>query len=170
MLFVEDGTGSPIANAYIDIPYVSNYLLGEQLDAWVALSEPEQESAIVRATRFIDSLDFIGTRKTLEQNLSWPRSNVVYEGFEIEGVPEAVRKATAESVGLVLEGAEFFSDEADKQVASEKVDVIQTSYFQQTESSRKAATKFDVINGTLRGFLKAGNSGGSVGSARVLRT
>jgi hypothetical protein len=48
----------------------------------------------------------------LEQWLFWPRSNVTYEGFETTGVPAAVKKVTAETVGLVLDGAEFFSDEA----------------------------------------------------------
>ncbi|MDR1586293.1 MAG: hypothetical protein LBS57_02420, partial [Treponema sp.] len=148
LIVVEDGSGLPEANSYIPVSYVSAYLLGEQLEAWEALSEPEQESAIIRATRYIDSLEFIGTRKTLEQGLSWPRSNVTYEGFEIERVPTAVKKASAEAVGLVLDGAEFFSDEADVKIASERVDVIQVSY-QTPQAGEKTATKFEVINKLL---------------------
>jgi hypothetical protein len=167
-LVIEDGSGKPDASAYIDIPYVSGYLLGEQLTAWEALSEPEQESAIILATRYIDSLEFIGTRKTLEQSLSWPRSNVTYEGFEIIGVPAAVKKATAEAVGLVLDGAEFFSDEADVKIASEKVDVISVSY-QTPQAGEKTATKFEVINKLLKGFMKTDNGSGGFGAARVER-
>jgi hypothetical protein len=167
-LIVEDGSGKPDSNAYIDIPYVSGYLLGEQLEAWEALEEPEQESAIIRAARYIDSLGFYGTRKTLEQGLSWPRSDVTYEGFEITGVPVAVKKASAEAVGLVLDGAEFFSDEADVRIASEKVDVISVSY-QTPQAGEKATTKFEVINKLLKGFMKTDTGSGGFGAAPVER-
>jgi hypothetical protein len=168
-LIVEDGSGLPDANAYVDIPYVSSYLLGEQLEAWEALSEPEQESAIIKATRAVDTLyDWLGTRKTLEQGLSWPRSNVVYEGFEIEGVPSAVQKATAEAVGLVLDGAEFFSEEADMEIASEKVDVIAVSYRTRQTGEKKEATKFEALNRLVRGLYRT-EGGGGFGAARVER-
>jgi hypothetical protein len=167
-LIAEDGSGLPDANAYIDIPYASAYLLGEQLKAWEALGEAEQESAIIRATRYIDSLEFLGTRKTLEQGLAWPRSSVTYEGFEITGIPAAVKKATAEAVGLILEGAEFFSAEADVTIASEKVDVISVSY-QAPQSGEKTATKFEVINRLLKGFVKTDRGSGGFGAARVER-
>jgi hypothetical protein len=168
-LIVEDGTGLLDANAYVDIPYVSAYLLGEQLEAWEALGEPEQESAIIRATRYIDSLEFIGRRKTLEQNLSWPRVDVTYDGFEIEGIPAAVKKASAEAVGLFLDGAEFFSDEADRETVAEKIDVIAITYKQSSSFDTKAATKFEVINGLLKGLTKTGNGNSGFGAAKVLR-
>ncbi|MDR1901357.1 MAG: hypothetical protein LBQ88_03605 [Treponema sp.] len=171
MIIVEDGTGEPGANAYINISYVSNYLLGEQLDAWGALSEPEQESAIVRATRYVNSaFAWLGTRKTLDQGLLWPREGVELDGFEITGVPKEVKEATAECVALVMQDAELFSEEADRQIASEKVDVVAVSYFQQSETSGKTATKFDVLNKLLRGLYKENTGGGGVGSAKVLRT
>jgi hypothetical protein len=171
MLIIEDGTGNPGANSYIDIPYVSNYLLGEQLETWVALSEPEQESAIIRASRYVNSaFSWLGTRKTLDQGLLWPREGVKLDGFEIAGVPKEVKEATAECVALVMQDAELFSEKADRQIASEKVDVVAVSYFQQGETSGKTATKFDVLNKLLRGLYKENTGTGGVGSARVLRT
>jgi hypothetical protein len=169
-LIVEDGSGLPNSNAYVDIPYVSNYLLGEQLEVWEELEEPEQETAIIKATRYIDSLEFFGTRKTLEQGLSWPRSNVTYEDFEITGVPTAVKKATAEAVGLILEGAEFFSDEADKETIAEKIDTIAVTYKQSSSSDTKAATKYEVLNKILKGLIKTGNGNSGFGISKVLRT
>jgi hypothetical protein len=169
-IVVEDGSGLQTSNVYVDIPYVSAYLLGEQLAAWGALSEPEQEAAIVRSSRYIDSLEFIGTRKTLEQSLSWPRAGATYEGFEITGVPAAVRKATAEAVALVLGGAELFSDEADVAVTSERVDVISVSYATPQTGANKEATKFEVLNRLVKGLIKTGNGSGGFGSAPVLRT
>jgi hypothetical protein len=170
MLIAEDGSGLQVSNSYVDIPYVSAYLLGEQLEAWEGMSEPEQESAIIMATRAVDALyDWLGTRKTLEQGLSWPRSGVVYEGFEIEGVPEAVRKATAEAVWLSLDGAEFFSDEADMKIASERVDVIQVSYQAKQPGDKKEPTKFEALNRILRGFFRADTGSGGFSAAKVVR-
>jgi hypothetical protein len=168
-IVAEDGSGGSNSNAYVDIPYVSAYLLGEQLAAWGALSETEQEAAIIRSSRYIDSLEYIGARKTLEQSLNWPRTGATYEGFEITGVPAAVRKATAEAVGLFLDGAEFFSDEADVRIASERVDVISISY-QTPQPGEKTATKFEVVNKLLKGLVRSNSGSGGFGSAPVLRT
>jgi hypothetical protein len=170
-IVAEDGFGLQTSNAYVDIPYVSAYLLGEQLAAWGALSETEQEAAIIRATRAVDALyDWKGTRKTLEQSFNWPRVGIEFEGFEIIGVPAAVKKATAEAVGLFLDGAEFFSGEADVAVTSERVDVISVSYAAPQAGANREATKFEVLNRLVKGLIKTGNGSGGFGSAPVLRT
>jgi hypothetical protein len=170
MLIAETGFGLPESNAYADIPYVSAYLLGEQFKAWEALGESEQESAIIGATRAVDVLfNWLGSRKTPDQALSWPRVGVELDGFVIEGVPAAVRKATAEAVGLVLDGEELFSKEADMEVTSEKVDILATSYRVRQEGEKKEATKFEALNRILRGLFKADTGSGGFGSAPVVR-
>jgi hypothetical protein len=169
MLTVEDGSCVSNANAYVDIPYVSGYLLGEQLAAWEALEEPEQEAAIIKANRAVDTLyDWLGTRKTPDQNLNWPRSGVIFEGFEVIGVPAAVKKAVAEAVGLFLDGTEFFSEEAGMEVASERVDVVAVAYRARQVGEKKEATKFEVLNRILRGLYRI-DAGGGLGIARVER-
>ncbi|MDR3124048.1 MAG: hypothetical protein LBU16_09775 [Treponema sp.] len=169
MLIVETGSGIVGADAYVDIPYVSAYLVGEQQKAWEMLDEPEQEAAIIRATRAVDVLyDWLGSRKTLDQGLSWPRFRVMFEGFKIEGVPAAVQKAAAEAVGLVLEGEEFFSNEADMEVASERVDVIAVTYRVRQAGEKKEATKFEALNRLVRGLCRTESRSG-VGAARVER-
>jgi hypothetical protein len=169
-LVIETGSGLPDSNAYVDIPYVSAYLLGEQAEAWEALSESEQEAAIIGATRAVDALyDWLGTRKTLEQALSWPRAGVIFEDFEIEGVPAAVKKAAAEAVGLSLDGVEFFNEEADVKIASERVDVIAVAYQTPRPGDKKAPTKFEVLNRILRGLFREDSGSGGFGAARVKR-
>jgi hypothetical protein len=170
MLIAEDGSGLQNSNSYVDIPYVSAYLLGEQLEAWEGMSEPEQESAIIMATRAVDALyDWLGTRKTLEQSLSWPRSGVMWERFEIEGVPAAVKKATAEAAGLFIDRAEFFSDEADMKIASERVDVIARSFQPRQPGDKKEPTKFEALNRLVRGLFRADTGSGGFSAAKVVR-
>jgi hypothetical protein len=171
-LITEDGSGLPDANAYVDGTYVESYLLGDQREAFTVLSGPEKEVAIIRATRFIDyAFTWLGTRKTLEQGLLWPRTGVKLDGFPLEGVPAQVKKAAAEAVWLAIEGEEFFATDSDAEVSSEQVDVIKVSYREPGTGGQKAASRFDVLNKLLRGMYKADTASGSGGvtNARVRR-
>jgi hypothetical protein len=169
MLIVETGAGLPDANGYVAIPYVAHYLIGEMLEKWAALSEGEQESTIIMASRYINNaFTWIGKRRSIEQGLLWPREEAVIEGFEITGVPKAVKEATAECVSLIMQEAELFSVEADVKVTSERVDVIQVHYAHPV-GMEKTATKFEVLNRILRGLYRVDNSGGSISAAKVLR-
>ncbi|MDR1250138.1 MAG: hypothetical protein LBK63_12665, partial [Treponema sp.] len=119
--------------------------------------------------RAVDVLfNWLGTRKTPDQAFSWPRAGVVLDGFEIEGVPTAVKKAVAEAVGLVLEGEELFSKEADLEVASERVDVISRSFRVRQAGEKKEATKFEALNRLVRGLCRR-EGGGGFGAAPVER-
>jgi hypothetical protein len=172
-LIVEDGSGIPGANAYIDITYVDGYFLGERLIKWNTLNQDDRESAIINATSYVDiAFEWRGNRNTLEQGLSWPRSGVSFDRFPVEGIPVQVKKSTAESVWLVIEGEELFSSDSDVEISSEQVDIIKTTYREMASDGKKAASRFDVLNKLLRGFYKddiVSISGGGVTSARVKR-
>jgi hypothetical protein len=172
MAFVlETGQGVIGANAYADVPFVEDYLIGGRLTQFTALNAEEKEAAIIEASRAVDTLfSWKGTRLTLEQGLAWPRWGVQYDGFEITGVPRAVKQAAAEIIFLLLSGNELFTTSADKVVTSEKVDTLAITYATAKESGAAAATKFSVLNGILRGlYLMNGSGGSSVGAARVER-
>jgi hypothetical protein len=174
MLVIEDGSGKPDANAYADIPYVSAYLVGEQRTAWDALGEPEKEAAIITATRYIDGVyPWKGTRKTLDQALSWPRIGVELDGFPLERVPAAVRRAAAEGAGLILSSPDgLFSADNDRIVTSEKVDTIAVSYATAKDGGRAAVTKYQALDSILRGLFRfdtAAAGGATAGSSRVVR-
>jgi hypothetical protein len=174
MLVVEDGSGLPGANAYADIPWVEGYLVGEQAQAFAALTEPEKEAAIITATRYIDAVySWKGMRKSLEQGLSWPRVDVELEGFAITGTPAALMRAVGEAVPLLLDNAGgLFSADNDRVVISEKVDTLAVTYATSKDGGKTAVTKFQVLDSVLRGLYRldaAANAGATVGSARVIR-
>jgi hypothetical protein len=171
MLVVEDGTGLPDSNAYIDVSFVDTYLMGDRLAQFSALTSEEQEAAIIEASRAVDTLfEWKGSRMSLEQGLAWPRLNVEFDGFPVTGIPKAVKQATAETVFLLVSGDELFTTGADKVVTSERVDTLAVTYTTARESGMAAATRFSVLNGLLRGLYRTGSSGGSsVGSVRVER-
>jgi hypothetical protein len=171
VLVVEDGSGVFNANAYADIAFVEGYLVGDRLQAFTTFTESEKEAAVITATRYIDGVyPWKGTRKSLEQGLAWPRVGVEFEGFPIEGVPAAVMRATAESVGLVMDNPEgLFSTDNERFVTSEKVDTISVTYSLAKDAGRAAVTKYQALDSLLKGLYVSGTSGSSVGSSRVVR-
>jgi hypothetical protein len=94
---------------------------------------------------------------------------VTFEGFEVIGVPAAVKKAVAEAAGLFFEGVEFFSNEAGMETVAEKIDVIAITYRTRQAGEKKEATKFEALNRILRGLYKADTGSGGLGIARVER-
>lgn len=92
----DDGTVAD-ANAYITLAYFRSYHLSLGRDTATNL-DPAVEAAIARATMFLDARHrFIGERKNLGQLTQWPRINVYNnENRAVYGIPEAVRRATAE--------------------------------------------------------------------------
>jgi hypothetical protein len=174
MLVIEDGTGLLDSNAYADIPFVENHLLGGQLQAFSALTESEKEAAIIGSTRYIDTMySWKGTRKNIDQALSWPRIGVELDGFPVERVPAAVRRATAEGAGLILNNpGGLFSTDNDRIAVSEKVDTLAVLYTTAKDGGKTAVTRFQVLDSLLRNLIRinADSTGGSsVGIARVER-
>jgi hypothetical protein len=169
---VEDGTGLASANTYVDIPFVEGYLMGDRLTKFQALTPEQQEAAIITATQLVDiSYNWQGRKAAYEQGLNWPRLDVSVDGYEVTGVPAAVKKAVCEAVYFVVTNEELYSTENDKFITSEKVDTLQVTYGRLTESGKAVSTRFEILDKLLRELyrpeIKAGGS--SVGSARVER-
>lgn len=97
----EDGTGLIDANAYITLAYANAYHMERGNSNWTGPDAARQE-AIVRATDYIETRwgqSFRGEPEFLDtpQALSFPRV-CIYDrnGVAIEGVPEVLKRATAE--------------------------------------------------------------------------
>jgi hypothetical protein len=98
---VEDGTGLVNANAYISIAYADTYFSDRSVTGWVA-STLAKQSAIIKATDYIEVVfgeRFLGKISFPEtpQALSFPRLRIFNRsGIEVIGIPENLKKATAE--------------------------------------------------------------------------
>ncbi|MDR0721142.1 MAG: hypothetical protein LBF78_16035 [Treponema sp.] len=171
MLIVEDGSGLPNANAYVNIAWVEEYLVGDHLQAFTALTELKKEAVIIVATRYIDGVyPWKGKRKTLEQSLSWPRVEVVIEGFTITGVPSAVMRAVAEAVSLSIDNPDgLFNADNDRIVVAEKVDTLSQTYLYGKQAGKETITKFEVLDKVLKGLYRLDTNSSSVGCSKVVR-
>jgi hypothetical protein len=158
----------------VDVSFIEAHLIGDRLTQFEELSQDAKEAAIITATQLVDiSYEWKGTRKSLEQGLSWPRNGVKHDGFEITGIPAAVKKAVCEAVWLSMTEESLFSTENNKEVVRERVEgAVDVSYANPKDRINGSATRFEVLDKLLRGLygkVESVGGGSSVGSARVER-
>jgi hypothetical protein len=100
-LVVETGTGrNPAANSYASREFAAAFHAdGVDAEAWAFVDPPDQDRALVTATRRLDGAMLWRGRPALpDQPLGWPRVGVAAPGllvFSSAAVPAAVRQATA---------------------------------------------------------------------------
>lgn len=97
---VEDGTGLADSNSYIDIEFADEYHSDRGNEDWQATDEAK-EKLLIKATDYIDMRygpSFKGQRlESATQALRFPRAYLYNdEGDLLEGIPAALKKATAE--------------------------------------------------------------------------
>lgn len=104
-LITEDGTGKSDAESYISVTDADTYHSNRANAAWTALSTPNKEAYLRRATDYmmeVYRLKWKGNRKTTTQALDWPRDNVRLDDIAIDYyvsttiVPTEVKNACAE--------------------------------------------------------------------------
>ena len=172
-LIIETGQGIPEANSYIAEDDAMNWLPSTLMEDWNSLTPDEQVDHLIAASQFIDaSFQWIGTIKSLDQGLSWPRVGVSFQGHEIpaDSVPRAVRRASLMSLSILLvEGFDTFQSIGDLLIKRERLAAIETEYFAPPEGDMAYKSSYEDINNVLKGFYAAKPSGGVI-VAGVLRT
>ncbi len=170
-LIVEDGTGKVDANAYISMADTDLYHDDRFSSGWKG-SEEARESAILRATEFIDrEWVFQGDKAFPEtpQALSWPRVGVYDEDAQLvdsDSVPLAVQHATAELALVVLCKGDLLptsSSGAVKRIR-ERVGVIES---EKEFDADETASFFPRVHQILAQLVAGRRSGG--GSSPLLR-
>jgi hypothetical protein len=109
-LVKEDGSAKVDANSYAEVADGDSYHEGHlYATAWTGATEDQKKTALVMATRLIDSyFAFIGFKKTATQALQWPRTDV--PDTELSGVhyistavvPREVKEACCEQARELL--------------------------------------------------------------------
>ena len=110
-LIVEDGTGKPDANSFVDLAFLDGYHRLQNATAWEAATEHQKVAAAIQGTRFAAlRWVYIGKPATDTQALPWPRRGALRTlrdafGLDVEGtVPRQVKEATAEYALRALAG------------------------------------------------------------------
>lgn len=155
MLIVEDGTGLPGAEAYVSVAVADAYHAAFGNGAWAAATDPAKESAIRRATQYIDShYTFAGEPLTTTQALSWPRVLSDLPSSKYAWPVKRVQDACAELALRALSGT-LYADVSDALVKSETIGPISVEY---SVGAQSGQTRFAVVDELLRDVLRGGGS------------
>ena len=106
---VEDGTGVEDANAYIPVAFADDYFTDRGVTAWTG-TDAVKQAAIIKATDYIETRwgdRFKGQPEFLDprQPLGFPRTQLYdLAGQLVEGIPDNLKKATAEYALRALSG------------------------------------------------------------------
>lgn len=95
---VEDGTGLPDANSYIDVDYFKAY--HKERGRTITMAAGEIMACLIRASDYIDKRfgpRFRGFKQSTSQSKEWPRLDAEDDsGYALTGIPLNLKKGTAE--------------------------------------------------------------------------
>ena len=181
-LTVEDGTGVVGANSYFESTYADTYALAHGYTSWASLAADAKAVAIIQGTAFIDAtFPWFGRKLSQGQGLAWPRDSGRFrpgfttcyplhdaDGYEITGIPEALKKACVEAAYLASQGVTLYQDrDPNGKLVHKAVGSIVKTYQEESPNLKPVPPAiFDVLNKLLAGLYR---QAGGVQSARVIR-
>lgn len=169
MAFVpENGAGLSNSNSYSTVAQADSYFADRGNADWAALTTTAKEQALIKATDFLEATyrsAWKGYRVSGTQALSWPRVDVVADGFPIPAniVPLPVTYACAE-LAIRSTTTTLLADQG-QQVKREKVDVLEVEYQDYSDPTER----YPAVNRLLLPFLLSTSASGFA-QVRVIRT
>lgn len=168
-LIVEDGTGKPDAESYIDVAGADDYHAKRGNADWALLTLPDKEAALRKGWDFMLQQyrqRWAGYRFSRTQSGDWPREEVpepdiqrfeTYNGILLDfypdnTVPPEVKNAQAELA--FRSTVEDLTLETERLTTGEAVGSIRVSYDRGAADKRR----FPMVEGLLRPFFKAGGA------------
>jgi hypothetical protein len=157
-LIIEDGSGVPNAESYQTVAQCEAFAI-KFFGASLTGSATNKEAALRRASKFMDSLPWKGTRTNgRDQGLAWPRAGVTdAEGNEIadDEIPQEVKDALH-----IFARAEFIEPNSlspivvrNEGIKRERVGPLETEYAdpsKRIEAFRPIVTQaLDMVEGLL---------------------
>ena len=165
-LFVEDGSCVKNANSYVTLEEVDAYQTERNRSDWLALTDEEKKSALIRATQYIDGqFDWKGIRKYDEQFLAFPRVDPrACDGFvrdydmkPVKNIPRQLKQAVCEAAYYGYKSTKllFATYDENGAVKRKKVDTLEVEYFSADESFVEYVSKYAALNSILKGLYKS---------------
>ncbi len=147
-LIAEDGTGRADADSYVTLAFADAYHLAMGNAAWAETLPDVRESALRRATQYIDTrYRFQGEPLTSTQALSWPRDLVDWPVKRVQNACcELALRATTDTL---------YTDQASGEVTRETVGPLTVEY---AGSGLGGQTRFASVDALLSIYTGGGRS------------
>ena len=121
---VETGAGLTNSNSYISDADFAAYAtsMGVTVSGTAAI-------LLLKASVYVEGLAFIGTKKTREQSMQWPRYDATVDNFltPSDVIPKLLKDLQCE-VAIAIDGGNDPLADVARAVKKEKVDVIEVEY------------------------------------------
>lgn len=156
-LVVETGQGLATAESYVSVAAASARHVAFGNDTWATITNAQMEEALRRATAYMEQAyraRWTGNRTVYLQALSWPRWNVVVDGFPIpvNTVPAEVANACAD-LALKAAAGDLALD-LTRGVVREKVGSLETEY----DRASPQAVRYRSIDMALAPYLNGSSA------------
>lgn len=163
-LVVEDGTGLPNSNTYIDVAYADSYFTNQGNTVWDTYAQADKETFIFNACTALDNKwgsAYRGTIWSGEQALLFPRSTFIDgNGRRVpaQTIPKCLQDAQCELSLQTGEGTDLYVDPASAStgVTAESSSVGRGAVVESiTYASPTTSSTYQVAMTILRPVLKA---------------
>jgi hypothetical protein len=175
--------GASNANSYITVATgddLANVYLGTL--AWSSASTDNKGRAVIMATRYLDELEYVGSRASTTQALAWPRTDAECDeqSYSSTVIPQPIKQACFDLAEALLSSptllggsgagnAELIPGIPNASLRSASVDVISVQFKDgAVPSSRNALNVLPHLRQVL-GCLCLSGPVGAGGAIRVLR-
>lgn len=169
MLIVENGSRVLNAESLCSVETADKYFTDRGVVDWGTLAVGDKERHLRLATEFMEGRyrgRWKGERVLPEQELSWPRLNVVVEGYLMpnydRSVPKEVQRACAEFA--LRSAAGPLVKDLDQAVKSKKVGPVEITYADNSPRQRQ----YDAVDQMLD-FLMDDTSSSGGSSLKIAR-
>lgn len=151
-IIVEDGSIVAGANSYVSEAELTAYAA----ERGITLSGTE-EALLIKATDYLETLEYIGDKKTADQDLQWPRENVRIDGFQFpdDEIPKELKHAQMSLAASIDAGVDPMAT-IGRATKREKADVLEVEYMDNASSTAIITS----VQRTLRKLLSGAGFGG----------
>jgi len=155
-LVIEDGSIVSGAESYVTVQEFEAYAAKRGIAV-----AGNSNSLLLNAMDYLETLSFIGWKKTEAQALQWPRDEVYIDNYYIESttIPQELKTAQIVAALTIDAGNDLLSNAVDRKVIREKVDSIEVEYSEASGSKKQ----FEKVNAMLEKLLAGGRGINAVG-------
>lgn len=152
-IIVEDGTIVTGANSYASVAELNAYAA----DRGISIAGQADEDLIM-AMDYLETLQYIGLKKTRDQPLQWPRSNVWIDAYDFpdDEIPQELKIALFE-VAIAVDNGNDPLKIIEPGIKRERFDVFETEYQDNAGNNNIVP----AIGRALYKLLVGGSAGGT---------
>lgn len=157
MIIVEDGSGIENANSYVSSTDVDSYCDAMNYTDWNTPDDGDKaDGCILRAMRYIEANNFIGTKSQTTNNLEWPREDAYDRNgilIDDDSIPLKIKDAVCEAA--YQENVSSWSLQPNISAGNMKKEEYGSVSFEYFESQNTQKPVFPSITGILKGLIQS---------------